>query len=271
MLRIARARATIILLIIISGACMGMESGQSNLQKRVCRFIYHGKNWRKGIKHTPMTGPSGVTLAVRALAYHAEVPISLESLPDQPDDKIIPVEIDARNRTVKDILDEIVSQDSRYEYRERLGNIEVLPKGADLDPADCLNMVIPVFRLKVRWNDLIEQLRCEVDIVSKDPKAWVPYPGCGGSFPGLLDAPPGLIEADFEHQTLRDILDRLCAKVGNVAWDVTCQKATSGHSVELGTFHPRQSFPSDTLPLTDSEGLPKACIQCHYHRPCGNK
>ena len=114
-----------------------------------------------------------------------------KSLPDQPDDKIIPVEIDARNRTVKDILDEIVSQDSRYEYRERLGNIEVLPKGADLDPADCLNMVIPVFRLKVRWNDLIEQLRCEVDIVSKDPKAGCPIRDAAEASLGSWTHPQG--------------------------------------------------------------------------------
>jgi hypothetical protein len=152
-----------------------------------------------------------------------------------------------------------------------LGIIEVFPKGADLDPSDCLNMVIPVFRLKDGWNGLIEQLRWEVDIVSKDPKAWVPYPGGGGSWSGLSHPPPGLIEADFEHQTLRDILDLLCAKVGNMAWDATCQKATSGHVVELGTFQPRQWYASDTLPLTYSEGLPKTCIQCHYHRPCSGK
>jgi hypothetical protein len=271
MVSIARAYATLILVMLTSAGWVGAEIRQSYLEKRVCRFIFHGRNWHEGRHHSPVTQPGGLPEAMRMFAWHAEVPISLESIPDRTDDKIVPVEIDVRHTTVKDILEKMISQDSRYEYRERLGNIEVFPKGADLDPSDCLNMVIPVFRLRDGWNMLIEQLRAEVDIVSKDPKAWVPNPGTGGSFPGLPHPPPGLIEADFEHQTLRDILDLLCAKVGNMAWDATCQKATSGHVIELGTFQPRQWYASDTLPLTYSEGLPKSCIRCHYHKPCHDR
>ena len=246
----------------------GTESVDNYLQARVCRFIFHGKTRPEVRHHQQVNMPGDITEALRQLAYHAEVPISLESLPARLTDKIIPVEVDVKNRTVKEILDEMISQDSRYSYRERLGVIEVFPKGSDRDPADCLNMVIPVFKLQSDWDNLIEQLRCEVDIVSRNPDAFVPFPGCGGSFPGTVGAPPGLIDANFEHQTLRDILDRLCAQVGNMAWDVTCERSPNGHAIDMGTYRPRRQTPVSTSAGSFSEGLPSACIECHYHKPC---
>ena len=268
---ILRACAAVILVALAPASRGGGKKGDNYLQVRVCRFIFHGKK-RPEIRHHQRLGmPGDFTEAVRQLAHHAEVPISLESIPFRPTDKVCPVEIDVKNRMVEEILDEMVSQDPRYSYRERLGVIEVFPKGADRDPADCLNIVIPVFRTKDYWNDLIEQLRCEVDIVSRDPKAYVPFPGCGGSYPGIVHPPPGLIDANFEQQTLRDILDRLCAQAGNIAWNVSCQRAASGHAIEMGMYHLRQWVPSETLPVTFSEGLPKTCTQCHYHKPCHDK
>jgi hypothetical protein len=197
MIRMGGAYRALILLALASASYCGAETRDDYLQLRVCRFIFHGKKRRDVRHHQPVEMPGDFREALSELTYHAEVPISLESLPYRPTDKIIPVEIDVKNHTVKEILDEMVAQDPRYSYRERLGVIEVFPKGADNDPADCLNMVIPIFRVRDRWNQVIEQLRCEVDIVRRNPNAFVPFPGCGGSYPGLPHQPPGLIDANF--------------------------------------------------------------------------
>lgn len=248
-------------------ACARSAGEAGWLEKHVCWFAFHGMDtWER--VHNPDAGPTGMAYAALDLARHAEVPVCIEELPPSPNGTVVPIEIDAKLTTVKDILDRMVSQDPRYEYRERLGVIEVLPQGADRDPADCLNMVIPVFRLRTAWNQLVQQLRCEVDIVSRDPNAVVPDPGCGGSYPGLAHPPPGLIDANFEKQTVRDILTLLCAKVGNMAWSAHFEgpRATCQY-ISFGAYQPRMWYPSDTGPLTYSQGLPKACIECHYHKP----
>jgi hypothetical protein len=227
---------------------------------------------------------------MRQLASHAEVPICMEELRSPPGEKVVPIEIDARNAPVKDILENMISQDPRYEYRERLGVIEVLPQGADRNPADCLNLAIPVFRARNEWNLLMESLRCEVRIVSLDHKTKVADPwvdprggGCGGSFPVLAHPPAGIIEANFENRTVRDILDLLCAKVGNMAWSADFddpphwstdrqEKRTpsplSCRDMSIHVYQPRPWSPSDSGPLTWFEGLPKAFLKCHYHQPC---
>jgi hypothetical protein len=256
----------------IAGYSRPADVPSSYLQKHVCRFIFHGRDFRKGIEHERGHGPVGISGAVRSLAEHAEVPVCFEALRSSPDEAIVPIEINAKNTTVKEILDQVVSQDRRYVYRERFGLVEVLPQGADRDPTDCLNTVIPVFRVRYDWNGLIEQLRCEVDIVSRDPKAVVPFPGCGGSYPGLPHPPPGLIGANFENQTVRDILTLLCAKVGNMAWTASfdAPRPSCQHHA-IGVYQPRRWSPSDTVPLTWSRGLPEACLKCHYHEPCRSK
>ena len=262
------------LMVIVTGTCAYSADQTIWLEKRVCRFIFHGGNPHAST-HNPGVGPIGIGLAAHDLAQHAEIPICIESLPAislETSDTIAPIEIDASDTSIKEILDEIIAQDPRYEYRERLGVIEVLPVGADRDPDNCLNMVIPVFRARYGWNTLIQQLRCEVDIVSRDPKAVVPDPGCGGSYLGIPGLPRKLIETNFENRTVRDILTMLCAKVGNMAWEARFEgpRATC-EDISFETYQPRTSYPSDTLPLTWSEGLPKNCITCHYHKPCRSK
>lgn len=252
--------------VLVVAACARSAGEAGWLQKHVCWFAFHGMDtWER--VHNPDTGPTGMAHAAVDLARHAEVPICIEELPPSPNGTVVPIEIDAKLTTVKDVLDRMVSQDPRYEYRERLGVIEVLPQGADRDPTDCLNLVIPSLKERSPWNELISDLRVQVAVVSGYTKL------TGGVIvgaSGVAHPPPGLIDANFENQTLRDILSLLCAKVGNIAWtaefdspSVTCQHMT---------FHmhqPKTWYLSDTAPLTYSQGLPKTCIECHYHRPCG--
>lgn len=269
-------RCALLALVILATFSYSRSADEVNfLQKRVCRFTFHGRN-SLASTHNPGEGPRGIVVAMRDLAAHAEVPICIEELPSPPGAVIVPIEINARNSTVKDILNKMIAQDSRYGYRERLGVIEVFPYGADSDPANCLNMIIPVFKARNEWNSLIQSLRCEVDIVSRSPNAIVPDPwvsgGCGGSFPGLPAAPPGIIETDFVGRTVRDILGLLCTKTGNMAWSASF--STPGEKCQglsLSTYRPRQWYPSDTVPLTWHEGLPRTCLKCHYHKPCHSK
>lgn len=239
------------------------------LQKRVCRFVFHGGKPDKRT-HIPEPVPIGIGTAAGALASQAEVPICVEELPTisfENAETIAPIEIDARDANVREILDEMIRQDPRYEYRERLGVIEVLPIGADRDPDDCLNLVIPSFKYRVPWNALISQLRIQVAVVAKSSKDGAVR---GGS--ALPHPPPGLIEVDFENQTLRDILSSLSAKVGNMAWGARFEGARpTCENISFGMGQLKKWYPSETVPLTFTEGLPKNCLTCHYHQPCPAK
>ncbi len=257
---------------VILAASFSM-AGEDFLGKHVCQFVFHGKKKTSSRGHIKGWAPAGVPEAAQSFARHAEVPICFEALHTWPGQPVVPIEINAKNTTVKDILDQMISQDPRYVYRERLGVIEVLPDGADRDPGDCLSMVIPLFRARDDWNILFQSLRCQVQIVARNPKDVVPDPWiagrCGGSFPGIPHPPPGLIEASFENEPVRDILDRLCAQVGNMAWSARFDGPRPAcDSISIHVYQPRRWSASDTAPLTWSEGLPQKCIKCHYHRPC---
>ncbi len=262
MVKTRRPWAQLALIVLVAVSTSHSAGAESFVQRRVRRFIFHGKNSSKASAHFADAGPRGITLATRDLASRAEVPICFEELPSSPGEPVVPVEIDAKDSTVKDILDDMISQDPRYVYRERLGVIEVFPRGADHDPTDCLNVVIRSFKERNEWNSLIIDLRVQVAIVSRSIKEGVVR---GAS--GLPHAPPGLIEASFENETLRDILDKLCAKVGNMAWtagfDVpraTCQ------DMSFGAYQPKAWYSSDSVPLTWTQGLPSKCKGCHYHK-----
>ncbi len=166
----------------------------------------------------------------------------------------------------------MTAQDPRYEFRERLGVIEVLPLGADRDSRDCLNMKIPIFHVNQPWKYVEMSLQCQIEILSHNPLDIVPDPiragRCGGSFAVLSHPPPEVIEATFKGRTLRDILGELCARAGNVAWDAYFKNPIprcEGTSVSF--YQPKAWYPSDTDPITWTEGLPKKCTTCHYHRP----
>ncbi len=258
-------------------ATHGASGGESLLEKRVPRFIFHGKNHKGAIAHVKADGPAGIEEAFRSLASHAEVPICIEARAVElvePPEPVVPIEIDAKNKTVGEILEQMISQDRRYIYRERLGVIEVLPPQAEVDPGDCLNMVIPVFQTEEDWNVVFFQsLRCQIDRVSRQ-KELLPNPiragGCpGGTYVRIASAPRGTIKATFENERVRDILSKLSAMVGNMAWGAGFKGGRPAcEDMSLDSYQPRQFYPTDEPgPDTRSEGLPKKCMTCHYHRP----
>jgi hypothetical protein len=262
----ARIFVPLTLIVFTTATCLYSAPEGSWLRRHVCRFVFHGAN-SEGSTHNPSLGPLGIANAARDLALHAEVPICIEELPAisvETDETSVPIEIDASDTTVKDILDGMIRQDPRYIYRERLGVIEILPDGADRDPADCLNIVIPLFEKRSTWDGLISDLRTQVAIVADSAKDGAVR---GGSV--LAHPPPGLIEASFKNRTLRDILSMLCAKVGNMGWSAHFEgPSPTCEDISFGVYQPKMWYPLNTVPLTYSEGLPKNCTSCHYHKPC---
>lgn len=64
----------------------------------------------------------------------------------------------------------------------------------------------------------------------------------------------------------------LCAKVGNMAWTVDFDSPrVSCQDMSFHMYKPRMWYHANTVPLTYSEGLPKNCIKCHYHKRCRTK
>ncbi len=116
------------------------------LAARVACFEFHGKEPARG--HVAAQVPGGVLDAALALAFHTSIRICVEEFPRDEDTLKVPIEIKVKNKTVEEILKQMIAQDPRYQYRQRLGVIEVFPVRAEKDSADCLNMVIPSFRVK---------------------------------------------------------------------------------------------------------------------------
>ena len=245
--------------------------GEGLVDRSVGEFLFRGRSHKGEMGHLAVDGPVGIGGALLNLATHTEVPIAIEALPEAGREAVIPIEIDAKNTTVGKILTEIVRQDPRYSFRERLGIIEVLPVHAGTDPGNCLNMVLPEFRTDEAWTYVVQSLRCQIDRVSTK-KEILPDPiragVCGGGSFGLMPhPPPGVIRMSFQNEPLRDVLDKLAVRAGNIAWEASYRgPAPACDSLTLSFNQPRQWFPSDGPgPVTWSEGLPEKCLSCHYH------
>jgi hypothetical protein len=254
--------ATVAFAVIFTCAVPGVAEENAVLGRHVRQFIFHGRHPQKRA-HDAGAVLRGLDAAVRDLSQHTEVPICLEALPASHGEAVVPVEINAENVTIKDILDELILQNPRYAYRERHGLIEVFPNGADRNPTNCLNMIIPAFKQRAPFNGLLRELRIQVAKTSGSAKNGVVR---GGS--ALAHPPPDLIEVDFSNRTVREILSLLSAKVGNMAWSVRFHgPEASCDGISIHVFQPRVWSASDSAPLTYSEGLPKKCLRCHYHKP----
>src|SRR6266545_1560365 len=111
-------------------------------------------------------------------------------------------------------------------------------------------MRIPLFRTNEEWTTAFQSLRCQIDRVSGG-KELLPDPiqasGCpGGSFGALPVPPPGIIRMDFENATVRDILDKLVAKVGNMAWEASYKaSSTACQDLTINAYQPREWYPSE--------------------------
>jgi len=224
-------------------------------------------------------GDLGGTL--HALAMHANVPICFESLPPRkgegspqgPSQRVTKTpgprfRIDVADKTVGEILQLVVRKDPRYTYRERLGVIEVLPVGADKDPGDCLNMVVPALHVHYPWRLAWFEARCEVSLLTEHPGGVFPepFPACSPSGPGLTHPPEQMLEATFENRSVRDILDELSSMAGGVFWDAEYDgPSPSCKNLVLGAGQMMTWYPPARKGQPWIEGLPSPCMMCHYH------
>ncbi len=247
------------------------RNGGSLLSERIARFEFHGKSRARG--HVGSLIPGGIAQAALALGGHSEVRICIEELSPVPGESPVEIEISAKNTTVGEILKRMIVQDPRYFYRERLGVIEVLPVRAVNDPSDCLNMIIPAFRVHYLSSIAWSLVRCEIDIISRDPNDVVPDPlqsgRCSGR-PHRSHFPERVIQATFENKSVRDIADQLSSMIGNLAWYAAFKQAQpSCGSLQLGQYAPKGEYPADPDAKVWTrwvEGLPKKCVNCHYHQ-----
>lgn len=267
------ATALAVLLIVISLAKPAHAQDQQLVAMRVAQFEFHGSGLTGSRGHIVVSGPGGMEEAVLALVQHAEVRVCVEALPAPPHDAMHPIEINVQDKTVGEILEQMIQQDRRYRYRERFGVIEVLPAGADRDPNNCLNKVVPELRIHYPWRLAWGQIQCAVTQLTRPSETFVADPletGCTGSS-HVEHTAPEVLRRTFQSMPLRDILDQLVAMAGNMAWTAGFKAVPrTCDNLELGEVQPRSWYPADPDSLDESKraaGLPQKCQSCHYHEP----
>lgn len=211
----ARLLGAVLLLAAWSASC-GPPASKLG-ETRVANFEFRGGDLcRDGVVHR---FPGDIREAAVKLAQQVKVPICFEPAEVGIAVPTVPIHIDVHNTNVGAILAAMVRQDPRYVYRERLGVIEVLPVGAAEDAKNCLNMTIPVLRVKYPWPLAIGSVRCQIANVSRSHFNLVFDPvrsGCSGRMPVRAKDKP--IRATFLFQPVRDILDQIVAESGEAAW-----------------------------------------------------
>jgi hypothetical protein len=236
------------------------------LETRVPLFEFHGRRQTRGNIGTKL--PGDLPEAALALAAHTGIRIGIEALPPQRSSASVLAEVSAKDQTVQQVLTQMVRQDPRYQYRERLGVIEVLPILADKDPDDCLNMVIPAFHLHYPWRIAWGQIRWEIDIISRDPNDVVPDPlmergDSGGSH--MSNPPATILNLTFDRRTVRDILDVMSSTAGNAAWSASFRLAPATcTNLELAEYQPKAEYLGKAPNTWVAWPSPK-CVACHYH------
>lgn len=245
-----------------------IRSTEPLLTKMVLEFQFHGKSRTRG--HLAAEPPADLPEAALHLGIHSHVRICIEGAAKRPGPAIT---INAKNKTVGEILQLMTKQDPSYVYREHLSVVEVLPVGAANDATDCLNMVIPKFEVHYPWQIAWGQVRCQIAIISKDPNDIVSDPlrvgRCWGA--SVLPAPPDkILYASFDHAKVRDILDTLASKAGNVAWYLpwkTSAPNCTAFDRTIAEYAPKTMYRRlDTQAIAFTERPPIKCLKCHYHK-----
>ena len=238
----------------------------SLMDRRVAEFETHSKASRD-VHEGLCCSVEGTLLA---LAEHTNIRICYESRPLRKGEKEPRLDFRVADKTVGEILQIVVRKDRHYEYRERLGVIEVFPVGADKDPGDCLNMVVPVLHVHYPWRWAWGAVRCEILALSEHPDRIFADPLADGYFGAshLTHPPEKMLEVTFEKRTVREILDELSSMAGNVAWYANYDgPSPSCKNLVLGEYQPRAWYGPATAGGPSTEGLPQTCMICHYHRP----
>lgn len=248
------------LLLLVTAGSAGQPCPSSTrlLDIRVERFEFHGKSLTRA--HVVRNDLGDMAEAARSLASHARVRICTEQVP-LPLRENVAVDITARNQTVGQILQALSRQDGRYEFRERLGVIEVLPRGAENDPSSCLNMKVPVLSVHYPWRNAWGAVRCAIELLSKRPEDYTedPLAHCL-SFSALHHPPEKVLNKRFVNTSVREILDCLAADAGNAAWSAEFKDTgRTCDSLMLGEYQP-----DHWRYVPDNES--RQCFSCHYHR-----
>jgi len=240
------------------------SDAESLLSRRVAEFETHSKASRYVHDTGICCSLEGTLLA---LAEHTNIRICYELRPLRKGEKEPRLDFRFADKTVGEILQILVRKDRHYEYRERLGVVEVFPVGADKDPGDCLNMVVPALHVHYPWRWAWGAVRCEILLLPEHPGRVFPEPlsVCSGAS-HLTYPPEKVLEATFEKRTVREILDELSVMAGNVAWYANYDgPSRSCKNLVLGEYHPLARYPPATEGGPWTEGLPQTCMICHYH------
>ncbi len=239
--------------------------GDGLLDRRVAHFETH-TNARRMAHMLSQAGD--LRGALIALAMHADIRICFEQRPPRKGEKQPSFDVRVADKTVGEILQILLEKDRHYEYRERLGVIEVFPVGADKDPTDCLNMVVPALHVHSPWKWAWGAVRCEVLLLSEKPGRIIPEPftECSGAT-HMSHPPERMLERTFENWTVREILDELSSMAGNAAWYATYDgPSPSCKNLVLGEYQPLTWYPPAKEGGPWTEGLPQTCRICHYHQ-----
>ena len=263
--------ATTVGLLLLSATALAppSSSDEALLDRRVPIFETHSNARRNAHFLSECCDLQGMLFA---LAMHANVRICFEGRP-LPRQKQPHLDLRVTDKTVGDILQMMLRKHRQYEYRERLGVIEVFPVGADKDRSDCLNMTVPALHVHYPWKLAWGAVRCEILLLSAYPGRAVsePMSECSGAS-HMSHPPEEMLEANFDNQTIRDILDQLSSMAGNAAWyanydgpSPSCKNLVLGEYQPLTWYPPEKWNPAEQTSSPWTEGLPKGCLTCHYH------
>ena len=224
-----KLRATSLLVVGLVVVCTHTCKRQEPklLETRVTSFEFRGTDFNRG--GAPNRFPGGIGEAAVKLARASRVPICFESISEGTDGTPYPVDIVNKDSTVAIILNQMIRKDPRYEFRERLGVVELRPVGGAEDTQSCLNMTIPIFRISYPWTIAFASLRCQIKNVAESKFSLVVDPmreGCSGRFTAYRPTSEKAIHATFVVEPVRDILDRIVAEAGDAAWTAHYSKPT---------------------------------------------
>ena len=268
----AALRRFIPLIGLIIATTSSVSGSSKLLNTHVVRFEFHGRSNDRG--HVWAQVPGGMQDVALALAFHTNVRICVEELPSG--NLRVPIEISLRDTTVGEILDQIVRQDPRYEYAERSGGIEILPLNARSNGANCLNAIVPPFRVNGPWSVAWGQVGCQLLSMRRQQmgseKGSESSRPCSGGGSHLGHPPSKILEASFKGMALRDILNALCTMAGDVGCYASYQSASPDCAgLRLGEYQPQAWYEEDPHGPNRIwvQGLPTRCLSCHYHRSAG--
>ena len=155
--------------------------------------------------------PDGLSNGMFAwrIAECADVPLVFEASPaDFRDPAIVARRFDLDGLTVREALDVLVAQDSRYRWEEHDGIVIIRPIGVLADPVDALNQRIAGLRAdRVRLDDVLARATSAIRGI-----------GVAAVLPAVIDSRQFAL--DTPSGTVLDLLAATARAHGRVMWSV---------------------------------------------------